>query len=310
MSSRITAVLALVLVFTADAGADQRSRLLFAQSVGDHCDVGIWDSANKTATTLITVDQCPEDLFTHIDSREAYVVDGDSLRVVSLDGSGGVNDIPLPDLNWRSWVEQMEMRPDRHANYLPSLDTMKPILAGKLDDGSIAFAASIWMPADDEYHYVFRFDGDSWSIVGNRWCGRWGCEEPLPVLSGNSTDLWTWPETRRVWNDAIASNPYVKTREVDSANSIHTLTFDVDDTVSVLRAYVGPSAHFDLTYTFGLELSVADSPFVNLSKNQCMTSVVGRYLLVMEFFKGRFEVTDLGTGNTVIGDLVAAMWLD
>ena len=35
-----------------------------------------------------------------------------------------------------------------------------------------------------------------------------------------------------------------------------------------------------------------------------------RFILVEEFFRGRFEVTDIGTGETVISDLSAAMWLD
>jgi len=33
-------------------------------------------------------------------------------------------------------------------------------------------------------------------------------------------------------------------------------------------------------------------------------------VLIAEFFQGRREVTDIGTGETVIGDLATALWLE
>ena len=86
--------------------------------------------------------------------------------------------------------------------------------------------------------------------------------------------------------------------------------FEIDGENSTLRAYTGPSAHFDLVYTFDVELTAGTRAPINLSGNQCMTSVVGRYLLLAEFFQGRFGVTDLGTGENMLSDLKAAMWLD
>ena len=292
------------------ADADEHSRLLFARQSAETCDVGIWNSRSGATTRLTTIEKCPTDLYVGNDGREAFVVDGESLILVDIDDPENMQRLQLPDLAWRSWVDDMEVRPDQNVDYAPSVDTLAPTLAGRTEDGSIAVAASLWMPADDTFNYVFRFDGQYWSIIEQRWCDRWGCEEPLSTLTNRSTTLWTWPEGRRVWSERMSSNPYAASRDFDSANSVHTLTFDIDGIESTLRAYIGPSAHYDIVYTFGLELRIEDGPFVDLSAKQCMTSVVGRYILVREFFGGRFEVTDIGTGNTVIGDLVAAMWLE
>ena len=305
-----TAAIALSFAVAANAAAQDHARLLFAKQSEEHCDVGTWDARSSSTTNLARIGECPESLFVSEDGSEVFVVDGDRLLLIPLGNPESRTSVPLPDLSWRSWLDQMDLRPDINPNYLPSLDDMKPILAGKLDDGALGFAASVWMPADDEFHYVFRYDGDTWTIIGNRACGRWGCEDPLPMLDGQTTDLWTWPEERRVWHENMAANPNVTSREIDPENGEHTLTFEVGGESSTLRAYVGPSAHFDLVYTFALELRVGDGPFVNLSKNQCLTSVVGRHVLVAEFFQGRFEITDLGTGETMISDLAAAMWLD
>jgi hypothetical protein len=107
-------------------------------------------------------------------------------------------------------------------------------------------------------------------------------------------------------------------RHVESANpdveywetAVHTLEIDIAGTLSRIQFFVNPSAHFDLSYVFGIELAVGDTPPINLSERQCLTSLVDRCLLVHEFFQGHFGVTDLRTGETLIGNLSAAMWLD
>ena len=260
------AALALNLAVAANASAQDHARLLFAKQAGERCDVGIWDTRSASTTYLARIDQCPETLFVSEDGREVFVVDGERLLVIPLEIPESPTAVPLPKLAWRSWLEQMDPRPDMHPNYLPSLDDMKPIRAGRLDDGALGFAASVWMPADDEFHYVFHHDDGAWTIVGSRACGRWGCDDPLPLLNGRSSDLWTWPEDRRVWHEDMTNNPYVTSRQVDPESGEHSLTFETGGESSTLRAYVGPSAHFDLVYTFALELKVGDGPFVNLSK--------------------------------------------
>ena len=84
--------------------------------------------------------------------------------LVDIDDPANQQRVPLPDLSWRTWLDQMDVRPDQNVEYLPSGDALAPVLAGRTEDGSLAVVTSLWMPADDAFNYVFRLDGESWSI--------------------------------------------------------------------------------------------------------------------------------------------------
>ena len=92
--------------------------------------------------------------------------------------------------------------------------------------------------------------------------------------------------------------------------SILKLGLKINGNSSVLEFYTSPSEHTDTLHTFSINLPIDSDPPRNLSKNQCLTSIVGRYILVYEFFRGRFELTDLGTGETVFSNLSTAAWID
>ena len=300
------------------AAMREHSRLLFAQQVEEHCVVGVWDSRTGDSTELISIEKCPGAIFVSQDRHSAFVVDDTVIQIVSTDNSSARSEVPLPNLDYRSWVDQMTVRPDQNPDYQPSNTQMKPIGAGHFEDGSLGLLVTLWMPADDEFHYLLRRNAGQWSIVEERWCGRWGCENPIDALAFNSTDVWAWPESRMVWHPNISLNPFFSEQSVDLVDlqyesyqaATHHREFEIDGVSSVLTAYTRPSEHSDSTHTLGIELTIDGHPPRNLSGNQCLTSIVGRFILVYEFFRGRFEVTDIGTGETVIGDLKAALWLE
>lgn len=62
--------------------------------------------------------------------------------------------------------------------------------------------------------------------------------------------------------------------------------------------------------TFGITRAIDSGQPEPLSEGQCQTSVSGRYLLVDRFFGGGLAVTDMGTGESMLGPLVLAVWLD
>ena len=296
----------------------EHSRLLFAQQVLDLCVVGIWDSRFGLSSELANIAKCPTEIFVSTDRRSAFVIDDKVIRVVSTDELAADAEIPLPDLDYRVWLDQITLRPDQNPNYLPSTTAMKPIGIGDLDNGSLGLLVSVWMPADDEFHYLLRRDDGQWSMVEARWCDRWGCESSIASLAINSTDAWNWPESRMIWHTDISSNPFFSGQLAEMVDleyesyqaAIHQREFEIDGVLSTLRAYTSPSEHSDTNHTFGISLSINGDPPRELSGNQCLTSIVGRFILVYEFFGGRFEVTDLGTGEVVIGNLKTAMWLD
>jgi hypothetical protein len=121
-----------------------------------------------------------------------------------------------------------------------------------------------------------------------------------------------------VWHEAQKHNPFVSNLSVEMVDldfedyqaAIYHREFLIDGVTSTLSTFTGPSEHYDIIYSFGITLTVGDNEPKELSGNQCLTSIVGRYILVYEYFQGRFEVTDLGTGETLVDDLKTALWLD
>ena len=117
-----------------------------------------------------------------------------------------------------------------------------------------------------------------------------------------------------VWHPSLMRNDFVLSRKeekiADSSGERIEVGMSIDGASSMLTAYVAPSEHSDTQHTFSVDLLIDSESPRNLSKNQCLTSIVGRYILVYEFFQGRFELTDVGTGETVLSDLSTAAWID
>jgi hypothetical protein len=301
---------------TRQASAREHSRLLFAQQVEDHCIVGVWDSRSDARTELANIAKCPDEVFVSKDHRSAFIVDGTSIRIVSIDKSAADLEVALPDLDYRAWLDQMTPRPDRNPDYLPSMTGMKPNRISVLDDGSLAVVLRLWMPGDDEFHYLLRHDNGQWSMTDGQWCHRWGCDEALGPSTSKSTR--DWPESRMIWHAALKFNPFSSRQSIEMVDleyesyqgTTHQREFEIDGVSTLLSVYTRPSEHSDTYHTLGISLTIDGKPPIELSGNQCLTSIVGRYILVYEFFHGRFEVTDLGTGRKLIGDLKTALWLD
>lgn len=304
----------------ADRRAASRShaRLLFAREHDDGCVIGIWDSRSGETSELASIATCPDDLFVSQDRDSIFVLDGNAIQVLSVDGRARGGEVILPDLDYRAWLGQMDPRPDQNPDYLPSMPDLRPIGIGRFDDGALGLVVSLWMPADDEFHYLFRREAGQWSIVEAHWCDRWGCAETIDSLDFISSNVWSWPESSMIWHENLRLNPYFVDESVELIDleyesyqaTVRERTFEIDGVGSVLRFSTSPSEHSDTNHTFGINLAIGAAEPVSLSENQCLTSLVGRYLLVNEFFGGRFEVTDIGTGKSVVADLQAAMWLD
>jgi hypothetical protein len=121
-----------------------------------------------------------------------------------------------------------------------------------------------------------------------------------------------------IWHPALLRSEFVTFRnekKYEASPGVYDGTIleiglRVDGEQSKLTAYVSPSAHSDTLHTFNVDLLTTSGSNKNLSRNQCLTSIAGKYILVYEFFRGRFELTDLGTGEAVFSNLSTAAWID
>lgn len=300
-------------------------RLLFAEQIGDICNIRYWYDGAAEAVLLARIDKCPESLFVDRSRRTVFVIDGGEIRAIQIYPVTELDRTRLPKLDYRSWLDQMTLRPDENSNYQPGIENLRPIGVRFFDDGTLGVAMSLRMPADDEYHYLFKHGEGGWTVVASRWCERWGCDDPAdrsqPFHSLNylsTQDAESWPETRMIWHPALVLNKYVTYRKEEKhenspgkySGMVVEVGLKISGSEAVLTGYVSPSEHSEASHTLNVDLLVDSGSLKNLSENQCLTSVVGRYILVREFFGGRFELTDMSTGETVFSNLNTAGWID
>ncbi len=298
------------------AAKREHSRLLFAQQIEEHCVIGVWDSRSATSTTLTDIAQCPNELSISEDNRSLFVLDEKRIRIVSIDQTADDTTVALPNMDYRNWLEFLTPRPDPAAKYPPASTDFQIDRVAYLADGSLALIVGLSTAADDAYQYLMRYDGQQWIVLDGQWCSRGWCDRKLVSLTSKSTR--DWPETRMIWNAFMKFNPYLARQSVemvdleyeDYQGTNHRLEFAIDGKSSVIETYTRPSEHSATLHTLGVNLIAGGKPARSLSDNQCLTSVIGRFILVYEFFQGRFEVTDIGTGATLISDLKTALWLD
>lgn len=298
--------------------AVDNSSLLYARETDGQCSIGIWQSLDGEIRERLRIDACPEILFASADGASAFVADAARILSVALISDDAIDEYPLPDLAYDRWASGADVV--MHPGNLGLLGSTRMQVAGigRLDDGSLAVHLTMNGPADDSVNYLLRRGGNEWERVEGLLCGRWELSCTFDSLQYQSSDAWLWPANRQILSSAHGGNPYVTGATVsiaapgtdDGGDETRRLGLRIGGKQVELIFDTRPSAHFDLDYTMAIDLAIDGTHVANLSRNQCMTSLHGRYLLVQEFFGGRYEVTDLGTGATVIDGLSGAIWLD
>ncbi|TDT36522.1 hypothetical protein DES49_3117, partial [Halospina denitrificans] len=309
------------------ASQETPPRLIFAQKDGDKCEVGYWHRAISEPVILARTDECPERLFIDQSTQQVLFADAGSLLWADISPGSEVRRAPLPDRKFTAWRDQMNLKPEKKEHFFDPLSaTMEPTGGRFLKDGTLTVLMELATGASPRYKYIFHRADGTWSIAGERYCWKGGCEK----LEGTnetsfkkyvSTGVWdreAWPVSKMPWHPELTENQFVTDRKenfAEGTRSPHVLSsveldIKVEGEASFLKAFTRDSAHGGPIHTMGIKLRVGSGPSKVLSKHQCMTSIVGHYILVDEFFSDRFELTDLGTGKTVLGNLSAAAWID
>lgn len=300
------------------------SKLLFAQNAGDSCRIGYWLRNSKETITLTRTNKCPNNLFFAPSREIVFVPNGDHLLKMGMHPKPRIDRISLPNPGYDAWPDQPSLPEGSRQPFQDSNQTFELNKIGVLEDGALGVIMILWLPADDGYLYLFKQSDDGWTIAASRWCGRFGCkkskgEGPFDLDHYLSTrGDKAWPESREIWHPSLVDNQFVTSRKVtqDSAPDLYRpgstieINLMVGQVSTTLTAYSSPSQHTDTRHTFQVDLKTGAGKSKTLSEDQCMTSLVGHYILVNEFFRGRFELTDLSTGETVLNNLNAAGWVD
>ena len=301
----------------AHASALPVSQLLFARAETDECRIYLWDSRNNNEQLVFSGQgSCDGGFFVNRSEASLYVVESESVEIYSLDNpTVSPRSVQLPsaliDSNLTALKERM--RTAYGENY-GSWMKANIVQFGVLENGNLAFATHSTGPADGTYGYVYAQAGGAWRVVHQQDCHRFDACRFNQVL-GHA--IGERPGEMTIWHPNVRLNPHFKekqeTKVIYSEDVAWngTVTFEIDGRRSQVLYNKAESGHCsgDCTYTAGMRLQLDDSEEKVLAPYAGNNAIVDRYALVATGNAGRSKLVDLGTGESVFGDLQIAGWI-
>jgi hypothetical protein len=277
----------------------------------------LWDLRDDSRQTVYSSPgTCDEGFFVNGSTESLYVVDGYEVRRVSLDDPQSRTElIELPAALIEANLSALKER-IRTAYDISNTDgtTARIADAGTLDSGDFAVVIHSWGPADETYGYLYSLTNNSWRLVEERECHRFDpCH--FDEITGHS--ISERPGNMTVWHPAIRRNPYFVAKT--ESKTVHygdiawdgTVTLRIDGHPSLLHYRKAEGGHCveDCTYTAGMSLELPGRSPVEIATSYANNSIVGRYALVWSGPWPQCALIDLGTGDSVFGDLQFASWV-
>ncbi|MCZ6719325.1 MAG: ankyrin repeat domain-containing protein [Gammaproteobacteria bacterium] len=286
-----------------DEPKDRSSVLLvFAREKDGKCEIGLWNPNTAQAKQLLSLPTCPKDVFVADGKTSIFVPRKGALQEVQFSPKVRVKTpIPLPKID----PEKLPAHMKKGAKW------QSPVAAGYLEGETLG--VTIHVPTLGEPHaFLYAWQDGTWVLLDNKYCGRFDSCGFKALNGRRSNNVWNWQQERRVWHPSHASNRYVVNRQMarnaDGSPNSGTLTFDIDGQTSILTFFVEPGPDTGATLTFGITLQAGSRPLKELL-GQCETSLVGKYLLFDKFWGG-LRLIDLETGDSVLGELKLATWIN
>ncbi len=276
--------------------------LIFAREKDGKCEIGLWNPYTAQAKQLLSSPTCPKHVFVADGKTSIFVPQKDVLQEIQFSPEVRVKaPIPLPKIDPESLAANIR----KYAKWL------RPVAAGYLEGDRLGVIMRIALPADDSYAFLYALQDGTWVLLDEKYCSRFGfCG--FETLNGRRSDVWSWKQERRVWHPSHASNRYVVDRQVvrnsDGSPNSGKLTFDINGRTSILTFFIEPGPDTGATLTFGVTLQVAGRPLAELL-GQSETSLADKYLLFDKFWGG-LRLIDLETGDSVLGELKLATWIN
>ncbi len=302
--------------------AHKPARLLFAKKDAEECAISLWNPDNRNARTLVTYDnECPEHAFVAAENDAVFVIADGMLHIVPFDRRSKTRSIELP--NDQIDTRLIELQRKLEAQMLMAYGretsmkgmTAESAAAGILDSGEIGLSINSRGPADgtDAYLYALQANGN-WVMVEEQGCDRyeWRCE--FKQLNGRRVEYW--PVSRKIWNPRIRTNEYFasKTRRDEHVQWDYgrpdVVRFNVDGRKTVLAYSTGEETHSDYIATSLVEFALDELAPPNELCRSCETSLASRYLLIGDSWNKPFRLIDIGTGDSVLGPLEFATWVE
>ncbi len=302
--------------------AHKPARLLFAKQNANKCKISLWNPRNGNTQSLATFDtKCSAHAFVAKEYHAVFVIADSLLHVISFDRKAKTRKIQLPSKQINDRLIELQARVEAQilAAYGRETSmqgmTAEPVAAGILDSGEIGLAIHSRGPADgtDAYLYSLQANG-TWVMVEEQGCGRfdWRCE--FEQLNGRKVEYW--PISRKIWHPRVRTNEYFasKTLQDEHTQWSHgrpdVVHFNVDGRKPLLAYSAGEEIHSDYIATSLVSFALDKSDPPDELCSSCETSLASRYLLIGDSWRNPFQLIDIGTGDSVLGPLEFATWVE
>lgn len=292
--------------------------LAYAKESTDGCNISFFDSGRVLSTTLASVSDCPELLFTSTATQTIYFVLNDELHYIHLAKNiGHTNKLPLPDNRFESYRAELEVKPS--VDDFPPRDTNRLSIswAGILSDGRIAIAMYI-MPIDDVFIYLFVRNSSKWSIEEQKACDgddfscgfdNWNADVIGDYEKQKERDVWSLDQAHNKFLVSAAS-PITLT-EYGYAVAEKELQFVVNGVSALVTARGSRSAHGHGVYTNSVRIVVDGREVRSFSVSTSDASFFDQYLLVHPHRSASDgQLYDMETGEVILDSLKRVAWLN
>ncbi len=292
------------------ASATADARLLYARQLDSDCEIGVYAGSDASQSIGFEAQACPSVLLVDAERKAAYALIDDDVVTFDLAAEFTAAVVAkAPNLDLAAYLDgDIEKPHPSLIEEMPSLG-LRVRAAGRLPDGSLALHAALDLPFGGSLDYLFAHADGRWSIVDSFGCGNWELDCSFRQLGGTSSNLWSWAEEKLVWHPAIARNPNLRS-DAGEFPGRQQWRFVVDGVQVVMDVYTFDSAHYDTVYTGGLVLRWDGERELVICDEQCRATIGGRWVLAQRFWGGTLELIDMATGESVLGELAQAVWVD
>ena len=294
-------------------------QFVFARARTANCEVILWDLHQDSERILLSEKgACQLRLFVN-DEANLLIAESDrDLQVVPLEGHPVAYRIPLPTKQMKEFTAQRESKQGKMSRLGP--DGISESISAEIGqvgvsaDGEIAITAYYPSNADGTHSRAYVYSGNAWRLADEQYCER---ADTCPSQQIIGRSLNSRPADQTIWHPNVRRNPYFVSRnnrparQSDSGAGGGTVVLGIDGQNSEIqystvdRGYCADPC----TITNAITLKIPGRDAMQIAAYAGNDSIVERYALLWTQPRGHSKLLDLGTGESVFGDLQVAGWI-
>jgi len=294
-------------------------RFVFARAGAVNCEVILWDLQQDSEQILLSEKgTCQLRLFVNDEANLLIAVSDRDMQVVPLEGHLVAYRIPLPTKQLEEYTALREAKQGKMVRSGP--DGILESISAEVDqvgvsaDGEIAIASYYPSIADGTHSRAYVYSGNAWRLADEQYCER-ADTCPFQQIIGRS--LNSRPADQSIWHPNVRRNPYYVSRinrplsQSDGGTGGGTVVLGIDGQNSEIQYSTVGSGYCAIpcTFTNAITLKLPGRDVMQIATNAGNNSIVERYALVWTQPRGHSKLLDLGTGESVFGNLQVAGWV-